>query len=160
MVQVLQRKICSFFRQPRFTQLWFLPVWAMLGISKAAIFIVPFRHLVMYLGEAVGTKSQVPLLSSAQQIRAAQISRVVIVAARYTPWDSNCFPQAVVACVLLKIYSVPYALYFGLMRGPESSEFKAHAWVATGRVRVTGGRSFGYYTVVGCFVAPRLLANS
>lgn len=159
-MQVLQRKIRSFFRQPRFTRLWFIPVWVLLGISKTAISIVPFRQLVTYLGKPVGLKSQVPLLESGQQMRAAQISQIVKLAAQYTPWDSNCFPQAVVACLLLKLYGVPYALYFGLMRVPESSEFKAHAWVAAGRVQVTGGSSFGYYTVVGCFVAPNLLANS
>ena len=33
---------------------------------------------------------------------------------------------------------------------------KAHAWVAAGRVPVTGGVSFAQFTVVGCFVAPCL----
>jgi len=33
---------------------------------------------------------------------------------------------------------------------------KAHAWVVAGRIPVTGGQSFGQFTVVGCFVAPRL----
>lgn len=160
MVQVVQRKIRSLFRYTPFTRLWFIPVLIMLGVGKVAISIVPFRHLVMCLGEAVGTKSQVPLINSVQQTRATQISRVVSLAARYTPWDSNCFPQAVAACILLKLYRVPYALYFGLLRLPESGEFKAHAWVTTGRIQVTGGRSFGYYTVVGCFIAPNLLVNS
>jgi hypothetical protein len=160
MLQILQRKIHTFLRQPYFTQLWFMPVWILLGISKAAIFIMPFRHLVMYLGETVGIQSQVPLLTPDQQIRAVQISRVVKLAACYTPWDSNCFPQAIVSCLLLKVYDIPYALYFGLARVSESSEFKAHAWVTAGRVGVTGGTSFGYYTVVGCFVSPPLLDNS
>jgi hypothetical protein len=32
----------------------------------------------------------------------------------------------------------------------------AHAWVAAGRVSVTGGMGFFEFTVVACFVSPRL----
>ena len=47
--------------------------------------------------------------------------------------------------------------FFGLMRDPaDLAGMKAHAWVAAGRVPVTGGVSFGQFTVVGCFVAPCL----
>lgn len=94
------------------------------------------------------------MVGSAQEVRARQIGQTVRLAARYTPWDSNCFPQAVAARLLLGLYGVPYAIYFGLMRDPDSPDMKAHAWVAAGRVRVTGGRSFGQFTVVGIFCHP------
>ena len=87
-----------------------------------------------------------------------QIGRAVRLAARYTPWDSNCFPQAVVARLLLGLYGIPYALFFGLRRDPDSGAMLAHAWVAAGRVRVTGGESFGQFTVVGVFVSRNLAA--
>jgi hypothetical protein len=159
MLHILQRKTFSLFRQSRFTQLWLSPVWLLLGFSKIAIFAIPFRRLVLYLGSAIGVEPLVPLLNPYQEMRAAQISRVVRLAAHYTPWDSNCFPQAVTARLLLGLYRIPYALYFGLIRDLDLGEFKAHAWVAAGRVQVTGGSSFGHYTVVGCFVAPKLLIN-
>lgn len=156
MWRTLQRKILSFLRQPRFTQLWFIPLWILLGLSKAAIFAVSFRHLAPCLGESIGVSSWIPLLEPAQEARALQISRGIHLTARYTPWNSNCFPQAVAARLLLGLYRIPYALYFGLMRDPETRGFKAHAWVAAGRVRVTGGASFDQFTIVGCFIAPQL----
>jgi len=77
-------------------------------------------------------------------------------ASRYTPWDSNCFPQAVVARGLLGLYRVPYCLFFGVRR--HQGRFDAHAWIATGPIRVTGQYSFNHYTVVGIFTT-RLLAH-
>ncbi len=93
------------------------------------------------------------LLGLAQQAQ-QQIGRAVRLAARYTPWDSNCFAQAVAARALLGLYGVPYALFFGVKRAPQAAALDAHAWVAAGRVPVTGGAGFGEFTVVGCFVDP------
>ena len=153
----LTRKAGTFLRQPLFIQAWFLPVWFMLGIGKALIFTLSFRRLAPRLGRHAGIAPWVPLLSATQEQRALMIGRVVRLTAKYTPWDSNCFPQAIAARVLLGLYGLPYALYFGLLRDPDDAAgLKAHAWVAAGRVRVTGGLSFGQFTVVGCFVAPSL----
>lgn len=102
---------------------------------------------------AVGVAVRIPLLNFSQEMRAWQISQVIYLVARYTPWNSNCFPQAIVARLLLGFYRIPYTLCFGLMRDPHTGEFKAHAWVAAGRVCVTGGTGFDQYTVVGCFIA-------
>lgn len=156
----LQCKAFSFFRQSRFTQKWLLPTWILLGLSKIAIFTVSFNRLAPFLGAEVGTSASIPLVGHYQEVRSLQIRQVVRLAARYTPWNSNCFPQAVTARLILGYYNIPYALYFGLMRDHETDDFKAHAWISTGRVNVTGGNSFGHYTVVGCFLAPQLLDNS
>ena len=153
-MNLLGRKLRSFLRQPLFLQAWFLPVWILLGFCKTAILLYSFRRLAPLLGEAVGTSAWVPLLTRGEEARALQIGRVVRLAARYTPWDSNCFPQAVAARVLLGLYRIPHALYFGLMRDLDSTSMQAHAWVAAGRTRVTGGFGFDRYTVVGCFVSP------
>ena len=156
MLRPLTRKARNFLRQPRFIQFWLLPLWCILGVSKALIFTVSFRRLAPHLGRQAGIAPWLPLLAPAQEARALTIGRAVRLAARYTPWDSNCFPQAVAARLLLGLYGIPYVLYFGLMRDPQSAAMKAHAWVAAGKVRVTGGTSFGRFTVVGCFVAPGL----
>lgn len=159
MLSTFQRKAANFTRHPYFARLWFVPVWCLLGLSKAVIFTVSFHRLAPYLGRAVGVTPWVPLLAPTQEARALKIGRTIRLAARYTPWTSNCFSQAVAARLLLSFYRIPYALYFGLKRDPDTGEFKAHAWVAAGRVPVTGGTSFGHYTVVSCFVSP-LLADT
>jgi hypothetical protein len=156
MVRCLLRKARSFLSQPLLSQFGFIPVWILLGAAKVLILCVSFRRLAPHLGKHAGISAQVPLLTPTQETRALQISRLVRLVARYTPWDSNCFPQAVIARLLLGWYDIPYVVYFGLMRDSKSTELKAHAWVATGRVRVTGGTSFGLFTVVSCFVSPGL----
>jgi len=153
----LRRKVDSFLSQPRFIQAWFLPLWLVLGVSKALIFAVSFRRLAPRLGRQSGIAPWVPLLAPHEEQRALLIGRAVRLTAKYTPWDSNCFPQAIAARLLLGLYRLPYILYFGLMRDPDvAAGMKAHAWVVAGRVQVTGGTSFGRFTVVGCFVSPRL----
>ena len=94
----------------------------------------------------------VPLPDGEQGLRALHIGRVVRMAARYTPWESNCFPQAVTASFLLRWYGVPYALFFGVAPAEKDAKIQAHAWIAAGSGQVTGGMSFGQFTVVGCFV--------
>lgn len=152
------RKARIFLRLPLIEQIYFLPAWILLGLSRLAILTVSFRRLAPRLGVSWGASAWVPLLSKRDEKHAAHVGRTVRLAARYTPWESNCFPQAVTARLLLGTRGIAYAMYFGLARDGEGGrqEMKAHAWIAAGRVSVTGGRSFGTYTVVGCFVAPDL----
>jgi len=154
--RLLLHKARSFLRQPLLSQIGFVPVYGLLGIAKLAIFTISFHRLAPWLGVNAGISPWVPLLDRTQEARALQVGRLVRLAARYTPWDSNCFPQAVVARLLLGLYDIPYVLNFGLMRDPATGEMKAHAWVTAGRIRVTGGASFGLYTTVGCFASPQL----
>lgn len=158
-IATVLRKAHSFVRYPNFIKLWLVPVWVLLGFSRLLVLTIPFRRLAPRLGRHQGANPWVPVLSRSQEDRALAIGRAVRLAARYTPWTSNCFPQAVAARLLLGLYGIPYVLYFGLARDPESAAMKAHAWVAAGRIRVTGGASFRQFTVVGCFVAPRLAAG-
>lgn len=156
----LIRKARSFAHRPWFEKAWFLPVWLLLGASRFVILTVPFRRLAFWLGVHEGIAPWVPLVDSRSEATALSISRVVQMAAKYTPWKSNCFPQAVTARILLGFYGVPYSLFFGVNRNTENVTLAAHAWVAAGRVRVTGGMSFNRFTVVGCFVSARLLPMS
>lgn len=153
---ILLRKAKSFLRQPLSSQLGFALVWVLLGLAKALIFTIPFKRLAPRFGVHAGLSPWIPLLLPSQEKKALQIGRLVRLAARYTPWDSNCFPQAVVARILLGLYGIPYALNFGLMRDATTGEIKAHAWVSAGRIQVTGGASFMQFTTVGCFVSPQL----
>ena len=156
MLSILIRKAQNFARRPWFEKAWFFPVWILLGASRLLILLIPFRRLAPRLGVHTGVAPWVPLVAPHCEARAMSIARVVQMAASHTPWNSNCFPQAVTARVLLGIYDVPYSLFFGINRDTADAMLSAHAWVAAGRVRVTGGASFDHFTVVGCFVAPGL----
>lgn len=146
------RRLHTLLKKPLFIKIWCLPVWLLLGISRLVILTVTFRRLAPYLGHAVGRQAYSHLLTPEQHRRAIQVSRVIRLASRYCPWVANCFPQAVTARLLLGVYRIPYALYFGLAKDAETGEFKAHAWVVAGYVPVTGGNSFTEYTTVGCYL--------
>ena len=154
---VVQRKIRIFLGLPALTKLWIIPVWVLLGISKFMIFNIEFRRFAPMFGKRSALAPWVPLLTPKQEQRALLIGRMVRMTAKYTPWDSNCFPQAIVARLLLGLYGVPYVFYFGLQRKPDNpGKTNAHAWVVAGRVNVTGGMSFRQFTVVGCYRSPLL----
>lgn len=153
MPRALRRKWRRFRCLPRFERAWLLPAWLLLGAARAAILVLSFRRIAAFLGRPCHAHSRIPLVEPVQQARARQIARVIALAARYTPWQSNCFAQAVVARCLLGLHGIPYALCFGVMRDGASTGLRAHAWVHAGPVAVTGGRGFGQFTVVGSFVS-------
>ncbi len=152
-------KVPRFFGHSIFVKLWFFPVWLGLGVAKLAIFMFSFKKLAPWLGTADGVVPWLPLIDARQLHRARLIKQVICLAARYTPWDSNCFPQAVLARMMLGLYQVPYCLFFGVRRNSQRSLFDAHAWVSAGRVRVIGGESFNDYVVVGMYVSPQFAKN-
>lgn len=147
------RKIAEYFRQTGFVRAWLFPVWLLLGLARLIILVVPFRRYANFLGCRYGHALWVPLPSPAGVARARAISQVVRLTARHTPWRSNCFPQAMVARLLLRLYGVPHAVYFGaLPTGDPARPMSAHAWVSAGRVQVTGGDGFRQFGVLACFV--------
>lgn len=156
MIALLFRKALAFESLPRFQKIWLLPVWFLLGITRLAVLLMPFRTLGPIIGVPVGVNAWVPITSPGHKKRAAAIGQVVCLAARYAPWEANCLAQALTARILLGLYRVPYALFFGVARDRLTADLMAHAWVVTGPVMVTGGESFSAYTVVGMFVSPGL----
>ncbi len=148
----LRRKWHTWRSLPHRVRLLLLPAWLMLGVARLLIRAVPFRHLARQLGQPDGTAPWVPLVTPPQAARASQIRRVVMLAARLSPWQANCLPQALCAHVLLRLHGVPHALYFGVQRRADDATLQAHAWTASGPVHVTGGASFGQFTVVSVFV--------
>ena len=155
MIGVLGRKMASFARAPLFTKLWLLPAWVLLGLGRLAVLLVPFRQIAPALGTAAGTDAQIPLLTPDQRQRALLVGRTVRMAARYAPWQANCFAQAIAASLILRLHHIPYAIFFGLRRAsaPASppAPIEAHAWTAAGGVAITGGYGFDSFTVVAVF---------
>jgi len=143
------RRLSSLLNRPRFELLWALPVWVALGVARVLLKIIPFVKLAPWLGRRTAPEPAITPLPAEQQARARDVGRTVQFAARHTPWLSTCFAQVVVARCLLRLYRVPYAIYFGLERGSEG--LQAHAWIMAGDVSVTGGIGFDRYVVVGCF---------
>lgn len=150
------QKIKAFGVRESFYQIRFLPTWLLLGLARLAVLLFPFTRIAPYLGVPIACDNeddsqhnQEGQLTSAQMLRARQISRLVVNTARYCPWKANCFAQAIVARLFLGWHGLPYRLYFGLRR--DDSSLKAHAWVCCSSIFVSGGNGFKHHTVVGCY---------
>lgn len=149
---VILRKVRNFGHLPTLIRLGLLPTWLLLGLARMLVLCIPFRMIAPRLGRHAGPHAFVPLIPSPLVAQARQIARLIQIAARYCPWRANCFAQAIAARVWLKGLGIPHALYFGVRKDAER-RLKAHAWVCAGPVFVTGGGSFGQFTVVGTFVS-------
>lgn len=152
MSRLLARKFRSMRDQSAFTLFWLFPTWLLLGLYRALILTLPLKRMAPFYGEDLGVENWVPLANPAQIRRARDIRSTISIAAKYCPWTANCYPMALAARTLLRLYRVPHAIYFGLARSDEPKGMDAHAWVMVGPVPVSGGASFGRYRVVRMFV--------
>ncbi|MFC6840802.1 lasso peptide biosynthesis B2 protein [Xanthomonas theicola] len=150
----LRDRLAAFLRLPRFERCLLLPTWMVLGLARAAVLGLGFRRLAPWLGRRVALPPPLPALDARAQRRALQIGRTLRLAARHTPWRSNCLVQALAACCLLGLFRVAHVLCFGVARTADASrQLQAHAWVVAGSLRVTGGGGIERFAQVGCFVA-------
>lgn len=159
-IRVLWRKGRSFLKLSLGEQLLIPLVWLMLGLARLAILTLPFRYFSSWLGQHAKVTTFTPVLSAAETRRARQVGRVVRATANVTPWESLCFPQALVASLLLRVAGIPYIMHFGLAKNIDPNEkdpMKAHAWVTAGSIAVTGGRNNVFqFAVVGTYLSPLL----
>lgn len=142
------RGIKNFFSFSFKDKLLVLYTFFLCGVVRLAILTVPFTHIKRYLG-----KHNVQSTEDVDQKNykiAYRIRRIVTATAKYTPWQSKCLVQAIVAQHLLKKSHLATTLYFGVAKD-EQGEMKAHAWLRYGKMMVTGGEFAGYFKIVGCF---------
>lgn len=129
--------------------------WSLLGLSRLAILLLPFTVVRRVLGEHRHPSTARPTepLDALTLHRARRIGAIVQLAARHTPWRSECYPQALTARALLGLARVPHVVSFGVRR--DGDALVAHAWVHVDGVPVTGLTGHDY-TEVGSFAwTPR-----
>ncbi|MCX7116655.1 MAG: lasso peptide biosynthesis B2 protein [Legionellales bacterium] len=126
------------------------------GIARAAIRTLPLSRLRPYFGQFQKTSILSTIASAKQHSQARLIGRSVRLAAKYTPWNSSCLTQAMVAKFWCRLYKIPYVFYIGFVKSTEeASGYKAHAWIMVGPVAVTGGDALNDYHVVSSYVYLR-----
>ena len=131
---------------------WLLAqVYVLLGVTRLAINTLSFPRLARHLGpHKVETPADAPPddLAAARRIAWA-IQRV----SPYTPWKSNCYPQALTAKILLRRRGIPSTLYLGAAFKADKTGLEAHAWLRCGPLYVTGGKGDESFGVLGVFGA-------
>ena len=115
---------------------------------------MPFSRLARHLGQQL---KESPIdVPTAHLLEARRVAWAVQRASCFTPWKSNCFPQAIAAKYLLHRRGIASTLYLGAafkMR----SELTAHAWLRCGSLYVTGGAGRHHVETLGIFSLSRLL---
>jgi len=118
------------------------------GMVRMAILVAPFRWVSLFLGRQT---AESPWAEDAENIRiAVRIGRVVETASRFTPWESKCLVQALVAKIMLRRLGIANTLYLGVVRDGRKG-LAAHAWLRCGEMVVTGGRGRDQFTTVAKF---------
>lgn len=142
----LPAKLAKFIHFPwRDKQLLF-EAWFRLGVARFSILTIPFTKLAAGWGTPMfETFREEPN----DRALAERVKWAVATAHRYTPWKSNCLPQAMTGKRMLQKRGLRSTFYLGLLR-ISTGEVVAHAWLRCGNVYVTGG-SGARYTVVGTF---------
>lgn len=119
-----------------------------LGMARIAILTVPFRLLARYWGRQMVESPAVEAREPKELLK--QVSRAVAVMSHYLPWETKCLAQALAAKMMLKCRGISSTLYLGLTKD-QDNEIKAHAWLRSGTVVLTGSRGKNKFTVVSTF---------
>lgn len=135
-------------RRGRIERLLLLEAFALLGVARLIVLILPFKWLAFSLGRHMhesGTQ-----ISATDLQYARLIGQAIRSAANNTPWKSVCLPRAVAAQWMLRRRRIAGTLYLGVAKDVDK-KLIAHAWLRCGDVIVTGETGMERFTVVSVF---------
>lgn len=120
----------------------------LLGFFRVVILCVKFKNIASRLGDSM--KESLEVLNEAQLSEARKVGWAIERMSRHTPWESQCFVQALAAKKMLNSRKIASTLYFGLAKD-QSGTLVAHAWLKSGGHNLTGGGGVDQFTVVSYF---------
>lgn len=147
-------RLQKFTALPTRHKLLLVQAWFMLGWYRAAVLLVSFKRLASQLRHHPLAMPS-PALAADQRDEAVVIGRLVAAASRFTPWQSFCLTQVLVAQRLLARHHIPGQFYLGVRRGCDRTDdatgLSAHAWLQCGDDIVNGKAGHEQFTVVSTF---------
>ena len=134
------RRARSFVRHTTLRQKIAAPVlYLALGLARAMVLSMPFRVYAPLLGELAKDNAACTSPTASQANRAMRIGYLIEGVAQFTPWNSNCLAQAIVASLCLRRLKIGYSVHFGVAKsGDAAASLEAHSWVMAGEYPVTG----------------------
>ena len=154
----MKQKVYLFWHTPFKLKVLFFMNFCLCGIARACILIFPLKRLSPYFGVLYKNIIFSTILSKKQHHHAMQLRRSIKLAAQYTPWNSNCLTQAMVAKFWCQQLNIPYVLYIGFAKDMDKSNgYAAHAWLTAGPIAITGELSFPHYQVISSYVPDAIL---
>ena len=129
---------------------------AWLGVARLAILTIPMRKMAPYLGHHLQESKREESIETLK--RARRIGWAVRTMSRYTPWTSNCFPQAIAAKRMLQRRQIASTIYLGFSKEgkEETNDFEGHAWLRCGPLYLTGGQNRHHFVALSTFAEENL----
>ena len=134
-----------------YVQVWLVPAWLGLGMASLMIVLLTFRWIAPLLGRPCEAGGTFLAGKPEDQRRALQIARAIELASRFAPWRSDCYPQAMVARLMLGLSGLPCTVMIGVRREGGTGKAEGHAWVKCGQTEVCGGAISANYAVIAVF---------
>ena len=129
----------------------FLEAYVTLGMMRTAILTISFKRLTRSL-EHEAEKKELATLDAKELKIAQKVGEAIMKASAYTPWESACLAQSLVAQKMLQKRGISGVFYLGAMKDEEDkSKMKAHAWSQCGDAIITGGSGHEDFTVLSVF---------
>ena len=153
----MSRQMLNFWRRPWLDQWLFFQAYTGLGMARLAIQAVPFAKLAPFLGKHM-TES-IEEIPGEKMEQARRVAWAVRCASPFTPWTSDCLPQAITAKYLLRWRGIDSTLYLGAALD-DAKSLKAHAWLRCGSGYVTGGPGHKEFGVLASFAEKIESPNS
>jgi hypothetical protein len=142
-------KIIRIWQMPFEKKNRFLLNFFLCGLARAAIHLLPYKRLSPFFGNRAHRTIASTIISKENSMQAVLIGNSIRLAAKYTPWNSSCLTQAMVAAFWCRRYHIPYLLFIGFAKSsPKPLVANAHAWVTAGPIAITGGHSDKTHEVV------------
>jgi len=117
----------------------------LLGVFRVALALVPVRRIIA----AISHKKAAASLDADghAQATARRVKWAVSAAARHSPVEFVCFPQALAGYTMLRRRHVPGTLVYGVARSMDG-ELQAHTWLMVGDRMVLGGEAAKDFTAI------------
>jgi hypothetical protein len=153
-----KKKVSLFWQIPFKLKMLFFINFFLCGIARACILLFSLKRLSPYFGILHRNTIFSTILSKKQCHHAVQLRRSIKLASKYTPWNSNCLTQAMVAKFWCQQLNIPYVLYIGFAKDMNKTNgYAAHAWLTAGPVTITGELSFPHFHVISSYVPNAIL---
>ena len=121
--------------------------WFILLVSKILVKIFHLKRLQWLIGKPQKKVEKKPL-SIEQKRKARKTGKHINKVSRYVFWSSVCLDQAIAAAIILRLLNIDFYLHLGLSR---SENLKAHAWVTTNDLIITGHHTKDDFTEISIF---------
>jgi hypothetical protein len=128
----------KFTQLPASSRLILLESVILLGLTRLAVLIVPFRLIQPFLRSDLRQSSKASTSKKVEQIRYS-----IAAASNFLPWRNVCLNQAITAKLMLNRRGLPNTLVLGVQS--QSDQLAAHAWVCVGEKIVIGEKSYQDY---------------